>query len=111
MNPPILVLSVLAFGFANLLAPTFKQIEEKEMQKREASTKAYDKWVSQQNLIQEQYQQEKEMLATGSVGSIPEKSVKWLKYICDCNKGQFNAKQDPSWGDGYFILYCKGVTK
>jgi hypothetical protein len=85
--------------------------EAKLEAEREASTKAYDEWVSQQNLIQEQYQQEKEMLATGSVGSIPEKSVKWLKYKCDCHKGQFSAKQDPNWGDGYFILYCKGATK
>jgi hypothetical protein len=84
--------------------------EAKLEAEREASTKAYDEWVSQQNLIQEQYQQEKEMLATGSVGSIPEKSVKWLKYICDRNKGQFSVKQDPDRGDGYFMLYCKGVV-
>jgi hypothetical protein len=85
--------------------------ETKLEAEREASTKAYDEWVSQQNLIQEQYQQEKEMLATGSVGSIPEKSVEWLKYKCACNKGQFSVKQDPDWKDGYFILYCKGVAK
>jgi hypothetical protein len=85
--------------------------EAKLEAEREASTRAYDEWMSQQNLIQEQYQQETEMLAAGSVSSIPEKSVEWLKYICDRNKGQFNAKQDPNWGDGYFILYCKGVTK
>lgn len=78
---------------------------------REASTRAYDEWVSQQNLIEEQYQQEEEMLATGSVGSIPVESVEWLKYKCACHKGQFSVKQDPNWGDGYFILYCEGVAK
>jgi hypothetical protein len=95
--------------------PQIQALREAKLAKleaeREASTRAYDEWMSQQNLIQEQYQQEKEMLATGSVGSIPDKSVKWLKYKCACNKGQFSVKQDPNWGDGYFILYCKGVTK
>jgi hypothetical protein len=85
--------------------------EAKSEAEREAFTRAYDEWVSQQNLIEEQYQQEEEMLATGSVSSIPEESVEWLKYKCACHKGQFSVKQDPNWGDGYFILYCKGGIK
>jgi hypothetical protein len=108
----VMTVGTLLFCMAIITNPQIRALKEAKLEaEREASTKAYDEWVSQQNLIQEQYQQEKEMLATGSVGSIPEKSVEWLKYKCDCHKGQFNAKQDPDWGDGYFILYCKGVAK
>jgi hypothetical protein len=103
MNPVIGLLAIAPY-VALFFAAT-------ERPKEYPPSAEYEKWVSQQNLIQEQYQQGKEMLATGSVGSIPEKSVKWLKYKCDCHKGQFSAKQDPNWGDGYFILYCKGATK
>jgi len=111
MNPPIILLTAFAFGFAGLLAPELQKVQEKEMQRREASTKAYDKWVHHQNVIQEQLEQEREMLGTGSVHAVPVTSVEWLKYICERNKGTFSKKEDPNWNSEYFILYCKGVTK
>ena len=111
MNPPVMLLTVLAFGFAGLIAPEIQKAQEREMQRREAFTKAYDEWVHDQNVIQEQYQQEKIMLRTGSVHAVPVTSVEWLKYICERNKGTFSKKEDPEWNHDYFILYCKGVTE
>ena len=109
MNPPIMLLTVLAFGFTGLIAPELQKAQEKAQERREASMKAYDKWNHEQNVIREQYQQEKIMLRTGSVHAIPATSVEWLKYICERNKRTFSQKEDPERNHDYFILYCKGV--
>ena len=107
MNPPVMLLTVLAFGFAGLIAPEL----HKAMQRREASTKAYDKWNHEQNVMQEEYEQGQIMLNTGSVHAIPATSVESLKYICEQKKGTFSQKEDPEWNQDYFILYCKGVAR
>jgi hypothetical protein len=109
MNPPIMLLTVLAFGFTGLIAPELQKAQEKAQERREASMKAYDEWNHEQNVIQEQLEQEREMLRTGSVHAVPVTSVEWLKYICERNKGTFSKKEDPEWNHDYFILYCKGV--
>ena len=44
MNPPIILLTAFAFGFAGLTAPELQKAQEKAMQRQEASMKAYDKW-------------------------------------------------------------------
>jgi len=111
MNPPIILLTAFAFGFAGLLAPELQKAQEREMQRREDFTKAYDEWVHDQYVVEEQLKQEKIMLRTGSVHAVPVTSVEWLKYICERNKGTFSKKEDPNWNSEYFILYCKGVTK
>ena len=111
MNPPIMLLTVLAFGFTGLIAPELQKAQEREMQRREDSMKAYDKWNHEQNVMQEEYQQGQIMLNTGSVHAIPATSVESLKYICERNKGTFSKKEDPEWNHDYFILYCKGVTE
>jgi len=111
MNPPVMSLTVLAFGFVGLIAPELQKAQEKAMQRQKYSMKAYDKWNHEQNVMIKEYEQGQTMLNTGSVHAIPATSVESLKYICDQKKGTFSKKEDPEWNHDYFILYCKGVTK
>jgi hypothetical protein len=111
MNPPIMLLTVLAFGFTGLIAPELQKAQEKAQERREASTKAYDKWNHEHNVMQQEYEQGQIMLNTGSVHAIPATSVESLKYICEQKKGTFSQKEDPEWNHDYFILYCKGVAR
>lgn len=44
MNPPVMLLTALAFGFVGLITPELQKAQEKAMQRQEDSMKAYDKW-------------------------------------------------------------------
>lgn len=44
MNPPIILLTTLFFGLVGSLEPAFQKAQEKKMQRREDSMKAYDEW-------------------------------------------------------------------
>jgi len=109
MNPPIMLLTALAFGFVGLTAPELQKAQEKAMQRQEDSMKAYDEWNHKQNVMIEEYEQGQIMLNTGSVHTIPITSVEKLQHICEQKKGIFSKKEDPEWNHDYFILYCKGV--